>query len=70
MGWNEVCKPKDERGVGLRQSSLVNTANMMKVGWNLVNRKDDLWVRVARSKYGCWEDMIPKVKMKNDAFNL
>lgn len=53
VNWNTVCQPKVLGGAGLRQSSLVNTANMMKIGWNLMHRKDDLWVQVVRSKYAC-----------------
>lgn len=32
VGWKDVCKPLEMGGLGIRQSSLVNTANMMKVG--------------------------------------
>lgn len=68
--WEDICKAKDFGGLGLRQSVLVNKASMMKVGWNLINKKDDLWVKVLRSKYGCGEDMVPRITHKTDASNL
>lgn len=70
VSWKEVCKPKLDGGLGMRQSTLLNTANMMKVGWNIMNKKDDLWVRVIRSKYGCGDDIIPKVNKMVGGSNL
>lgn len=33
----------------------------MKVGWNLMAKKDDLWVKIIRAKYKCGDDLIPKI---------
>ena len=34
---------------------------MSKLCWNMVSRRDDLWVRVLRSKYRCGMDLLPVI---------
>ena len=41
--WTEVCKPKTCGGLGLRHLDTSNQAYIMKVGWGLIQKKDDLW---------------------------
>ncbi|KAK4263497.1 hypothetical protein QN277_028896 [Acacia crassicarpa] len=43
---------------------------MMKVGWNLVARRDELWAKVLRSKYSCGSDIIPTIDMTKPGSNL
>ena len=50
VAWDSICKPKAQGGLGIRQSHLINQAYLMKVGWNLANRRDDFWVKVFRNK--------------------
>ncbi|KAA3485757.1 reverse transcriptase [Gossypium australe] len=58
VGWESICQPKTCGGLGLRYLHDHNTSFLMKIGFNLVSRKEDLWVRVLRSKYG-WKSQIP-----------
>lgn len=51
VGWNQICKPKTEGGLGLKRLGEMNEAFMLKLGWGLVSKTDDLWVRVLRGKY-------------------
>lgn len=51
-------------------SPLLNTISMMKVGWDLIHYREDLWVRIVRSKYGCGSDVIPKINSGREASNL
>lgn len=44
--WEKLCRPKSWGGLGLRPARQINKVSMMKVGWHLTTRKDDLWVRV------------------------
>ena len=34
---------------------------MMKLGWGLINRRDALWVKLLREKYGCGSKLLPKI---------
>lgn len=64
VNWDDLCQPKELGGIGMRPSSSVNMACMMKVGWNFINNKDDLWVKVIRARYGCGEDLITRIARK------
>ncbi|KAA3460126.1 reverse transcriptase [Gossypium australe] len=59
IGWESICQPKTSGGLGFRYLHDHNTSFLMKIGFNLVTRKDDLWVRVLRSKYG-WKSQLPE----------
>ncbi|KAA3453419.1 reverse transcriptase [Gossypium australe] len=54
-----IDKPKTCGGLGFRYLHDHNTSFLMKIGFNIVARKDDLWVRVLRSKYG-WKSQLPE----------
>ncbi|KAA3488057.1 RNA-directed DNA polymerase (Reverse transcriptase) [Gossypium australe] len=59
VGWESICQPKTCGGLGLRYLQDHNTSFLMKIGFYLVSRKDDLCVRVIRSKYG-WKSQLPE----------
>lgn len=33
----------------------------MKAGWQLMTRREDLWVKVIRAKYCCGGDLVPRI---------
>lgn len=41
----------------------------MKIGFNLVSRKDALWVRVFRAKYG-WKSQLPDSIHKSNSSHI
>lgn len=41
--WLDVCKPKTEGGLGIRDQRLVNLALLEKWYWRLITRGKDLW---------------------------
>ncbi|GJX90807.1 RNA-directed DNA polymerase, eukaryota, reverse transcriptase zinc-binding domain protein [Tanacetum coccineum] len=43
--WSTVCKPKDQRGLGLKDMNLWNEALLSKHIWNIVAKKDSMWVK-------------------------
>ncbi|GAV65559.1 hypothetical protein CFOL_v3_09074 [Cephalotus follicularis] len=45
VAWSKVCHPKDERGLGIKSLREWNKAAIMQLGWDIVARKDTLWVR-------------------------
>ncbi|KAF7841372.1 ribonuclease H [Senna tora] len=70
VAWENVCKPKGSGGLGVRHMRFQNAAFMTKLGWRLVNQRDDLWVRVLRSKYRCGDDILPDVKISSNSSRL
>ncbi|GJZ82299.1 RNA-directed DNA polymerase, eukaryota, reverse transcriptase zinc-binding domain protein [Tanacetum coccineum] len=45
IAWSEVCKPKDDGGLDIKDLSLCNKAMLVKHLWNLVCKKDTMWVK-------------------------
>ncbi|KAF7812646.1 ribonuclease H [Senna tora] len=67
VAWNEVCKPIDDGGLGLRPLKGMNSAMLMKLGWRLIGDKESLWARVLRAKYRCGDDLVPVVRKRSDS---
>lgn len=44
VAWSEVCKPKEEGGLGIRPLKEVNTVSCLKLIWRLLTAKNSLWV--------------------------
>lgn len=42
----------------------MNKAMLMKLGWEIVTRRDKLWVQVLRSRYSCGDNIVPVVVKK------
>ncbi|RAL50897.1 hypothetical protein DM860_005253 [Cuscuta australis] len=51
MSWEETCLPKRCGGLGLRNMVLWNKASIMKLNWDIHNRKDILWVQWIHTRY-------------------
>jgi hypothetical protein len=51
--WAEVCKPKDQGGLGVLNTKEMNKALMAKWIWRLLDERngDLLWVRLLKAKY-------------------
>jgi hypothetical protein len=53
VNWQEVCQPKDQGGLGITNTRIMNIALLVKWIWRLF--KDDpeetLWQRIIRAKY-------------------
>lgn len=66
VAWEDVCRQKEEGGLGLRSSRLQNKAFMMKLGWGMANKHDALWVKFLREKYRRGTDIMPKVERRKE----
>ncbi|VFR01378.1 unnamed protein product [Cuscuta campestris] len=44
VAWADICKPKNEGGLGLRDAETWNNALLCKAVWNIAAKKDSLWV--------------------------
>ena len=53
VNWPDVCKPKDQGGLGILNSKLFNIALMLKWIWRLFSLESQscLWVRLLKAKY-------------------
>ncbi|VFQ77258.1 unnamed protein product [Cuscuta campestris] len=51
VAWVDICKPKTEGGLGLKEPVMWNNALLCKVLWNIANKKDSLWVRWVHNIY-------------------
>lgn len=49
--WESICKLKTYGGLGLRKMEDVNRALVAKMGWELAQGKDCLWVSALQAKY-------------------
>ncbi|KAL4343532.1 hypothetical protein AHAS_Ahas11G0087800 [Arachis hypogaea] len=70
MNWDKVCQPKKAGGLGIRHASKMNHTFMMKAGWELVEKRDSLWITMLRSKYKAGKDIIPNVERKPNSSNM
>lgn len=43
--WEEVCRPREEGGLGLRSLKDMNNVTILKLFWRLISNKSSLWVR-------------------------
>ncbi|WJX67429.1 hypothetical protein P8452_51895 [Trifolium repens] len=50
--WSEICKPKKEGGLGIKDLRLMNISLLAKWRWKLLKRDDELWKKVVVAKYG------------------
>lgn len=49
--WSNISKSKVSGGVGIRNPHRLNISLLSKLAWRLVNKPDDLWVRLLNGKY-------------------
>ncbi|KAJ1413531.1 Ribonuclease H-like superfamily [Sesbania bispinosa] len=66
VSWDNIRKPILQGGLGFRSLHNFNKALLMKVGWGLLHDPNAYWVQVVRSKYGCGNDIIPRVRKKGN----
>lgn len=68
--WENLCRPKSWGGLGLKSARHINKVFMLKAGWQLISRKEDLWVQVVRSKYRCGNEIVPRMQVNKPGSNL
>ncbi|KAG5529761.1 hypothetical protein RHGRI_030220 [Rhododendron griersonianum] len=51
VNWNQVCKGKDNAGLGIKKARDQNLALLSKLGWSLSNNEGHLWVDIMNDKY-------------------
>uniref|UniRef100_A0A5B6YUZ1 Reverse transcriptase domain-containing protein n=1 Tax=Davidia involucrata TaxID=16924 RepID=A0A5B6YUZ1_DAVIN len=51
VAWKDICKPKKEGGLGLKDLAEWNRAVMTKQIWDLCSKKDTLWIKWCHQVY-------------------
>uniref|UniRef100_A0A453NDF5 Uncharacterized protein n=1 Tax=Aegilops tauschii subsp. strangulata TaxID=200361 RepID=A0A453NDF5_AEGTS len=51
MKWSEICKPKDQGGLGVISSKRMNIALLSKWLWRIQTGEGGLWLEIIRAKY-------------------
>jgi hypothetical protein len=67
ISWEQICRPKEEGGLGFKNLEWLNSAYMMKLAWQLITCQDKLWVKVMRAKYSCGNLIIPTVNNRSNS---
>jgi hypothetical protein len=50
--WDEICKPKKEGGLGVKNLRLMNLSLSAKWRWKLLREDEEIWKKVVKAKYG------------------
>lgn len=45
ISWEDVCRPKDEGGLGLKNLTEANKVSCLKLIWRIISAKNSLWVQ-------------------------
>ncbi|CAH9093039.1 unnamed protein product [Cuscuta europaea] len=51
VAWSDVCLPKNEGGLGIRDAKVWNCALLSRTLWNIHAKKDSLWVKWMNEVY-------------------
>jgi hypothetical protein len=52
--WDDVCKPKKDGGLGIRDLRIVNISLLIKWRWKLLSCQSEIWKEVIVAKYIWW----------------
>jgi len=55
--WDNLCKPKEEEGLGIRDIENFNIALLTKWKWIIGTEDQGVWKEVLESKYGSWRNL-------------
>jgi hypothetical protein len=67
--WVDVCRSKEDGGLGIRNLRLVNILLLTKWRWRLISSQDILWWLVLKAKYGMGIGFSPDLsKCRNVKF--
>ncbi|CAN1124680.1 Putative ribonuclease H protein At1g65750 [Linum perenne] len=65
VSWDEVCRPKEHGGLGLKKAKELNMAFMMKLAFQFFKSPNELWVQVLQHKY--FREGPNGLQIKNDS---
>ncbi|GAU10885.1 hypothetical protein TSUD_425050, partial [Trifolium subterraneum] len=51
--WDDICRPKNEAGLGIRDLRLVNTSLLAKWRWKILSHEEEeVWKQIVKARYG------------------
>jgi hypothetical protein len=56
--WDDLCRPKEEAGLGIRDLRLVNKSLLAKWRWKLLSHENEVWKDIVSARYG--NDVVGK----------
>ena len=51
VGWDKMCRPKGEGGMGFRELGKFNDSLLAKQIWRLANNEESLFHKVCKAKF-------------------
>ncbi|XP_024190144.1 uncharacterized protein LOC112194121 [Rosa chinensis] len=51
VNWDNVCKPKNRGGLGIKRTTDMNKAMLAKVSWRILQNDDGFWCNLYKAKY-------------------
>lgn len=57
VSWENVCKPTDVGGLGIKDISSFNDALLAKWKWRLGELEQGIWREVLELRYGTWREL-------------
>jgi hypothetical protein len=51
VGWDKLCKPKKQRGLGIRDPGKMNQVMGAKMWWRWLQHPQELWAKMWKQKY-------------------
>jgi len=52
INWDSICLPVNYGGLGVRRMREFNLSLLEKWCWRLLGKKEELWYRVLKARYG------------------
>ena len=49
--WEMVCRPKDQGGLGIINTRIMNDCLIVKWIWKIFQEPDELWFKILKAKY-------------------
>ncbi|XVF36663.1 hypothetical protein REPUB_Repub19eG0076600 [Reevesia pubescens] len=68
ISWEKVCLPKEQGGLGLRNTKTINQAFLAKLGWLILQDKESLWIEVMKKKYLKQKDFLSVEAKSSDSY--
>mgnify|MGYP006267382677 CR=1 FL=1 len=57
VSWPDICKPKDQGGLGILSSRHTNIALLTRWLWRIANGEGGLWLTIIHNKYLCGQPL-------------
>jgi hypothetical protein len=64
--WSEICKPKRDGGLGIKDLLLMNSSLLAKWRWKLLKEDNELWKKVILAKYG--DNVVGSARLEVEAY--